>query len=260
MRNGHETANEQETASEHGTVNGQGTAGEHGTANGFQKTARMVLSALLLALMLVLGYVEHLLPSVGIPGIKLGLSNSVLIFAVYMLSIPEAYMLMTMKVLLSGILFSGPQAMAYAFAGGLLSVTGMWLFSAWMPKRVVVVSMVGGLLHNLGQAAVATLILHISVPVYWLALLGAGLACGALTGIASQKTLFTLKKNRFGLSDPKDRKSPALRTVLAAVALVLAAAGLIWYIMRGSGSYSLVQPEDPSLPQMVTFSPNGSAE
>ena len=135
MRKGHETANEQETASEHGTVNGQGTAGEHGTANGFQKTARMVLSALLLALMLVLGYVEHLLPSVGVPGIKLGLSNSVLIFAVYMLSIPEAYMLMTMKVLLSGILFSGPQAMAYAFAGGLLSVTGMWLFFLFLPQN-----------------------------------------------------------------------------------------------------------------------------
>ena len=71
---------------------------------------RLSLSALLIALMLVLGYVESLVPA-GVPGMKLGLSNSVLIFAVYMLGIPSAYILMALKVLLSGLLFSGVSAM-----------------------------------------------------------------------------------------------------------------------------------------------------
>ena len=53
---------------------------------------RIALSGLLTALMLVMGYLENLLPSVGVPGIKLGLSNGVLIFALYMLDIPTAFM------------------------------------------------------------------------------------------------------------------------------------------------------------------------
>ena len=55
-------------------------------------TVRTAYSGLLIATMLVLGYVESLVPA-GVPGMKLGLSNSVLIFAVYMLGIPSAYIL-----------------------------------------------------------------------------------------------------------------------------------------------------------------------
>ena len=68
---------------------------------------RITLSGLLTALMLVMGYIENLLPSVGVPGIKLGLSNGVLIFALYILDIPTAFILMAVKVGLSGLLFSG---------------------------------------------------------------------------------------------------------------------------------------------------------
>ena len=95
-----------------------------------RKTLQLTVSALLLAMMLVLGYVESLLPAfTAIPGVKLGLSNSVLIFAVYMLDIPTAYILMALKVTLSGFLFGNPAAMLYAFAGGLLSLTAMALVS-----------------------------------------------------------------------------------------------------------------------------------
>ena len=63
-----------------------------------KETQRIALSGLLVALMLVLGYIEHLIPvGAAIPGIKLGLSNGVLIFAVYMLGIPHAFMLMLLN-------------------------------------------------------------------------------------------------------------------------------------------------------------------
>ena len=67
------------------------------------RVQRLTLSGILLALTLVLGYLEFLLPSVGIPGVKLGLSNSVLIFAVYMLDLPTAWILMALKVMLSAV-------------------------------------------------------------------------------------------------------------------------------------------------------------
>ena len=75
-------------------------------------TKRVALCGLLLSMMLVLGWVEHMIPlNASIPGIKLGLSNGVLIFAVYMLNVPTAYLLMGLKVLLSGMLFGSPSAM-----------------------------------------------------------------------------------------------------------------------------------------------------
>lgn len=70
-------------------------------------TKQLALCSVLLTLMLVLGWVESLFPPLmGVPGIKLGLSNGVLIFAVYMLSLPTAWVLMLLKVVLSSLFWA----------------------------------------------------------------------------------------------------------------------------------------------------------
>ena len=146
-------------------------------------TKRVTLCGLLLAMMLVLGWVEHMIPiSAGIPGIKLGLSNGVLIFAVYMLDVPTAYILMALKIVLSCAFLGNPASMMiYGFAGGLLSLTGMVLLSRVKGLHCVTVSMVGGALHNMGQVSAAMLMLHTPNLLYYMAVLMAvGLACGLL--------------------------------------------------------------------------------
>ena len=86
---------------------------------------RIAQCGLLTAMMLVLGFIESLLPvAAGVPGIKLGLSNGVLLFALYMMDAPTAFVLMLLKVLLSGLLFGGVSAMMYAMAGGICSGLG----------------------------------------------------------------------------------------------------------------------------------------
>ncbi|MDR0896548.1 MAG: Gx transporter family protein, partial [Oscillospiraceae bacterium] len=76
---------------------------------------RVALLGMLTGVMLVLGYVERLLPLPGaVPGMKLGLSNAVLLFALYMLGTRDAIALMLAKVVLSGLLFGGPSAMAFS--------------------------------------------------------------------------------------------------------------------------------------------------
>ena len=114
---------------------------------------RVALCGMLLSLMLVLGWVEHMIPlNAAIPGIKLGLSNGVLIFAVYMLDIPTSYVLMALKVVLSAAFLGQPASMLlYGFAGGLLSLTAMVLLSRVKGLHPVTVSMVGGVMHNVGQ-------------------------------------------------------------------------------------------------------------
>ena len=149
---------------------------------------------MLLALMLILGYVESLLPAFSIPGIKIGLSNSVLLFAVYMLDIPTAFCLMVLKVLLSGILFSGVSAMLYGFAGGLLSLTLMSILSRNKGLSPVIVSMTGGVGHNIGQVALAIVITNTNQLFYYMAILiVVGAVCGILTGICARQVMKHLK-------------------------------------------------------------------
>ena len=164
-----------------------------------QKQAqRVALCGMLLALMLVLGFVESQIPvAVGIPGIKLGLSNGVLIFAVYMLGVPASYLLMAMKVLLSGMLFGNPSAMMYAFAGGLLSLTVMCLLSRMKGLSPIVVSMVGGLSHNVGQVALAMIVLGTPKLMYYMAILMVvGLITGSATGVAANGIIRRFQKEK----------------------------------------------------------------
>lgn len=161
-----------------------------------EQTQRIALSGLLVALMLVLGFVESLIPvAAGIPGIKLGLSNGVLIFAVYMLGIPTAFVLMVLKVVLSGLMFGGVSAMMYAMAGGVLSMIAMALLSRVKGIHPVVVSMVGGVMHNVGQVGLAMIMLNTPKLLYYMAVLMiVGLICGAVTGVCADTVMKHLKK------------------------------------------------------------------
>ena len=150
---------------------------------------------LLTAMMLVLGFIESLLPvAAGVPGIKLGLSNGVLLFALYMMDAPTAFILMLLKVILSGLLFGGVSAMMYAMAGGICSMLGMILLKK-LKFNLITVSMVGAVLHNLGQVLLAMIILETDQLIYYMAvLLLVGLACGAVTGVAAKATIGHMKK------------------------------------------------------------------
>ena len=156
---------------------------------------RLALSALLTAVMLVLGYVESLVPT-GVPGIKLGLSNSVLIFAIYTLGVPTAFLLMIGKVLLSGFLFSGVNAMLYAFAGGLLSMLVMSLLYRMKSFHIVTIAMAGAVMHNVGQVALAMLMLGTDKLLSYMAVLMLfGLVTGFLTGTAAKILLRRIPKS-----------------------------------------------------------------
>ena len=90
-----------------------------------KKTAYL---GVMLALALICSYVEVLIPfSIGIPGIKLGLANIVIVFALYSLGTKESYILSIARVLISGFMFGNVIAIAYSLAGGLLSLFVMYL-------------------------------------------------------------------------------------------------------------------------------------
>lgn len=146
------------------------------------KTFSIAVSAMLVTVMLILGYVESLIP-LGVPGIKLGLSNSVLILGILWFGIPAAFALMVVKVVLSGLLFSGISAMMYAFAGGILSMVVMSVLYKTKGFSTVAIAMAGAVCHNIGQVALAMLILETGKLIYYMAvLIMIGLVTGFVTG------------------------------------------------------------------------------
>ncbi len=153
--------------------------------------------SVLLALMLVLGYIESLIPlGVGIPGIKLGLANGVLLFALYMLSVKEALVLMILKVTVPLLYIPGyMQTIMYSMAGSFLSMAAMLLVKHIRGISMLGVSVVGAAMHNVGQVLMAMLILQTESLLYYLSvLLVAGIITGFLTGTAARLVIRSLKK------------------------------------------------------------------
>ena len=119
----------------------------------------VAVSAVLASLTLIFSYIEMLIPfNFGIPGIKLGLSNLVILVALYSLGPGYAFIINMVRILLSGLLFSGMSAMLYSLAGGILSFLVMFLLMKTGLFSPVGVSLAGGVFHNVGQLIVAALV------------------------------------------------------------------------------------------------------
>lgn len=150
-----------------------------------QRTRRLALSALFAALAMIFSYVEALIPMpVPVPGIKLGIANLVIIMAIYKLGFRYALSINCLRIVISGLLFSGVFGMIYSFAGGILSITVMYLLYRTKLFSMVGVSMAGGVMHNLGQLFTACLIMSsTSLMSYFPVLLFSGLFSGIFIGI-----------------------------------------------------------------------------
>lgn len=170
-------------------------------------TQRVTLMGMLTAVALILGYLEHLIPISTIPGIKLGLSNTVLLYAIYLLGPGYAVILMVLKVVLSGLLFGGVSAMLYSLSGGIFSLAGMLLIKKVPGFSVIGVSVVGAVLHNIGQLAVACLIVESRAILFYLPiLLVAAVVTGVLTGIVAKYTIKGIKPLRYKTTNDASAK------------------------------------------------------
>lgn len=153
----------------------------------------MARLALLTALALVLSYVEALIPySFAVPGIKLGLPNLAVMFALYKLGAREAAAVSGIRVLLASFMFGNAFSLAYSLSGAALSLAVMVLLMRTGKLSPVGVSVAGGVAHNLGQILCAMVLLGTARIVYYLPVLivsgvGAGILIGLVSGLLSQR-------------------------------------------------------------------------
>ncbi|MEG1858493.1 MAG: Gx transporter family protein [Pseudoflavonifractor sp.] len=160
-------------------------------------TKQITRLALLTAVAVVLGYIERLIPMPGgIPGIKLGLANTVLLYAIYLLDTKSAVILMLLKVGLTGLMYGGVSAMLFSLGGGVLSLAMMLLVKTVSGSKISIVgvSVVGAVFHNVGQVAVAAIMVSTAALMAYVPfLLVAAVITGVLTGIAAKYAIHGLE-------------------------------------------------------------------
>lgn len=147
-----------------------------------------------LALALICSYVESLIPFYfGVPGVKLGLTNIVVVLLLYTLGAKEAFGVSVMRIFLAGFLFGNPFSILYSLSGGILSFLVMYLLKRTEKLKVITVSVAGGLMHNIGQLLMAALVVENYHVLYYLpVLLVAGFVTGFLIGILSQEIIIRI--------------------------------------------------------------------
>lgn len=149
---------------------------------------------LFLALALICSYVESLIPFYfGVPGVKLGLTNIVVVMALYCIGTKEAFLISTLRIVLSGFMFGNMFSILYSLAGGLLSFAVMYLLKKTGKFKVISVSVAGGISHNIGQLVVAAFVVsNYHIFYYGTVLILAGILTGFVIGVIAQEVILRL--------------------------------------------------------------------
>jgi heptaprenyl diphosphate synthase len=175
------------------------------------KIKRLVAAALLTAAALVVFVIEAQVPALtAVPGVKLGLANSVTVFALYALGPADALAILVVRIILGSVATGQLSAALFSLSGGLLSLAvSMPLRRVFPAERMWVVSVFGAVTHNFGQIIAAVAVTRTpGLMWYMLPLTASGILTGAFTGLCAQflysrlmrsdsfRRLFSMQKNR----------------------------------------------------------------
>ncbi len=153
------------------------------------KTRRLVLTGLIFALALILAIVENSLPALPlpVPGVKFGLSNIAVMYALFFLKKGQAYSIAVLKGL-SVAVTRGLIAGILSISGGILSLTVMLILIIIFRDRVsyAVISISGAVAHNVGQFIAIS---FVYTGMYLLAYLPVLLISGVVAGIVTATLL-----------------------------------------------------------------------
>lgn len=155
--------------------------------------------AMLIALAMIFSYIESQIPPFfTVPGMKLGLTNVVVLVALYKRGSASAMTVNIIRIVLVSLLFGGISAMIYSLSGGMLSTFIMILMKRTGKFKTVTVSAVGGVSHNAGQIIAAMFMLNTTGIVWYLAVLWfTGMITGILIGLLGELLLRRLPDKLF---------------------------------------------------------------
>lgn len=160
---------------------------------------QLSVGALLTALCLIVGYLENLLSlglSVGIPGVKLGLSNAVALTLICYGNAKSAWGVNISRILLSALLFGSPISFVLSLSGGIVSTAVACLLKRIKSVSEIGISITCGVIHNIFQLIAAIFICGVGVVYYLPVLLIGGAICGAFCGLLVKLIFKKIMTNR----------------------------------------------------------------
>ena len=157
---------------------------------------RICLYAILSAVCLVLGYIESLVPLTFIaPGVKIGLANTVCLILAAKMDIKGAFLVNTVRIFLSGLLFGSVISLSFSLVAGVVSLGSVCILRRLKIFSIIGVSTIAAVVHNLAQMAVAVCIMGIGSLYYLPVLIISGTFSGLIVGIISNIILKKVKTN-----------------------------------------------------------------
>lgn len=158
-------------------------------------TKKMTQLAMLTGIALIIFVIELQIPNpFPIPGIKLGLANIITVYAVYCYRPSEVMMIVFCRIFLAAVFSGNMMALLYSFAGSTFCLAGMLLLKRIIDeKHIWIASVLGAVLHNIGQITVAVFIIGIGVLTYLPFLLVSGCLAGVFTGGCAQMVIKRMK-------------------------------------------------------------------
>ncbi len=161
------------------------------------KIKKLTQIALLVCIALIIHVLESQIPPlVPVPGVKLGLCNTITVLALYLLTKRGAVTVVFLRVILSSIFSGSVSAFLYATAGSFLSLCVMLPLSSLLPARhMYLLSILGAAVHNLGQILTAILITNTYGLISYLPVLTvSGCIAGLFTGLCAAAVFDRLQK------------------------------------------------------------------
>ena len=156
------------------------------------KTKKLTLMALLTAIALTIFMVEAQIPPVvPLPGVKLGLSNIVTVFAVFALGPGEAASILFCRIFLGAVFAGNFSSIFYSAAGGTLAILAtICLRKILTRKQLWVAGILGAVAHSVGQVGMSMLITGTpGIIVYLPMMIVCSIITGIFTGLCAQLML-----------------------------------------------------------------------
>lgn len=146
--------------------------------------------SMLLSISIILNILESLIPIFNFPGIRIGLANTITLIVLYTYGSKDAIYISILRVLLVGILRTGLFSIAFYFSlfGSIFSIISMIIFKK-TKLSIIGVSIVGSIMHNVGQITAALFLINTNLIYYMPILLITSIITGTIIGFISKELL-----------------------------------------------------------------------
>ncbi len=160
-----------------------------------KKVKNIAMCGVLTTLAMIFSYIDSLISiPIPVPGVRLGISNIVIITALYIVGVKEAMIVNILRIVLTSILFGNATSFWFSITGGMLSIIVMILLKKIELFSIVGISVASGVSHNIGQIIAAVIIMETHAILYYLpVLLITGTVAGIVVGVVAAMILKRLK-------------------------------------------------------------------